>query len=304
MSEKYAVVIGAINVDIWGRSFGGLIERDSNPGEIKFSFGGVGRNIAHNMCLLGMKVEMLTAIADDLWAQQIEQHCRDVGIGLERAIRVRGGRTSSYVYITGPEGEMELAVCDADIARYITPEVIRDNMDILSGAELVVFDGNLTEETIAYLTENCRVPLFADPVSVTKARKLRPFLHRIHTIKPNALEAAELTGISDPAGAAEELVLMGVKRAFVSDGAAGIYAAHGLDSYHIPCCGGELVNVTGGGDAVMAALCRSFSDGRDILSSARYALAAGAVAVGCEETISPEMSDENIRKRMDKRPIY
>ena len=56
MSDKYAVVVGAVNVDIGGKSLKPLIPRDSNPGEISYSMGGVGRNIAHNMCLMGMRV--------------------------------------------------------------------------------------------------------------------------------------------------------------------------------------------------------------------------------------------------------
>ena len=41
--KKYNVaVVGAINIDIWGKSSSILILRDSNPGEIMYSFGGVG----------------------------------------------------------------------------------------------------------------------------------------------------------------------------------------------------------------------------------------------------------------------
>lgn len=298
MGEKYAAVVGAVNVDIWGRSFAPLIYRDSNPGEIRMSFGGVGRNIAHNMCLLGMRVRMLTALGGDAWAEGLDRSCREIGIGLDRALRVPGGRTSTYLCISGPDGDMELGLADTDIASLITPEVIEKNLDLLQGAELVVFDGNLREDTIDCLTERCGVPLFADPVSVTKARKLKPFLSRIHTLKPNALEAAELTGAKNPEAAAEELVYAGVKRVFVSDGKRGLIAAHGLDLLRVPCCEAKLVNATGGGDAVMAALCKSFLDGRDIISSARYALAAGAIAVESGETINPALSDHAVRERM------
>lgn len=67
----YAVVIGGVNMDIGGQSFGPLVARDSNPGAVRVSPGGVGRNIAHNMALLGLDVRMLTALGDDLYARQI-----------------------------------------------------------------------------------------------------------------------------------------------------------------------------------------------------------------------------------------
>ena len=68
--------------------------------------------------------------------------------------------------------------------------------------------------------------------------------------------------------------------------------------YHVPCPATELVNATGGGDAAMAGLCRAFLDGRDIVSAACYALAAGSLAVECAETINPVLSDETVRRRI------
>ena len=298
MTRPYAAIVGAVNMDIWGRSFDTLIPRDSNPGEIRLSPGGVGRNIAHNLRLLGVETEMLTALGGDVWAAQLEESCRALGIGLNRAVRVPDMRTSGYLYITGPDGDLALAVCDTDITGTITPAVIEQNLDLLSRAALVVFDGNLTEETMDFLTSHCRAPLFVDPVSVTKAKKLVPFLHRIHTIKPNAREAAALTGETDPSAAAKVLVGAGVDHVFVSDGPGGMVCAHGPDIYHVPCPATELVNATGGGDAAMAGLCRAFLDGRAIVSAARYALAAGSLAVECAGTINPALSDKAVRRRL------
>jgi len=290
MSKGYAAVIGAVNIDIWGRSFAPLIERDSNPGEILISFGGVGRNIAHNMCLLGMNVSMLTAIGEDMWADKIRTSCGEIGIDLSRALNIPGGSTSTYMFITGPDGEMSTAVCDADITKYITPEFLEKNLDLLNNAQLVVLDGNLTYETIEYITTHCTAPLFADPVSVTKADKLAPYIGRLHTFKPNDIEAMRLTGEDTPEKAARALVQKGAKRVFVSDGARGIVAAEGETLLRVPCYRTFLRNCTGGGDAVLAALCRAHIDGLSLEESAKFALAAGSLAVSCAETINPEMS--------------
>ena len=58
----YVVVAGAVNVDIGGQSAGPLVGRDSNPGKVTVSMGAVGRNIAHNLRLLGVKVSLLTGV--------------------------------------------------------------------------------------------------------------------------------------------------------------------------------------------------------------------------------------------------
>ena len=50
-NKDYVVVIGAANIDIGGTPYKPLIPGDSNPGVIRMSYGGVGRNIAHNLSL-------------------------------------------------------------------------------------------------------------------------------------------------------------------------------------------------------------------------------------------------------------
>ena len=53
-------VIGAANVDITASPIGRYVPCDSNPSRVEISYGGVGRNIAHNLCLMGEKVRLFT----------------------------------------------------------------------------------------------------------------------------------------------------------------------------------------------------------------------------------------------------
>ena len=52
IQEKYIVGIGAANVDIHGRSNRPLNMKDSNPGRMHVSCGGVTRNILENISRL------------------------------------------------------------------------------------------------------------------------------------------------------------------------------------------------------------------------------------------------------------
>ena len=47
--QNKAAVIGGLNADIWGRPSGPIILRESNPGSVTLTPGGVGRNIAHDL---------------------------------------------------------------------------------------------------------------------------------------------------------------------------------------------------------------------------------------------------------------
>ena len=302
---SYAVVVGGVNVDIGGKSFAPLVAADSNPGRVSVSLGGVGRNIAHNLCLMGVDVRMLTAYGDDLNGERVAASCSELGIDLSHALRITGGTTSTYLYLTDEQGEMALAVSDMEICRKITPQYLAANLNLLQNAQLIVADANIPEESLRYLAENCTAPLFIDPVSTTKAEKLRPILHKIHTLKPNRLEAELLSGVKiespeDLEKAADKLTELGVHRMFISLGGDGVYAVMGGQKLRLPNIPGEMVNTTGCGDASMAAIAWAYLEGMDLKSTARAGLAAGTIAMESAETINPSMSAENIKARMEQ----
>jgi len=303
---SYAVVVGGVNVDIGGRSFKKLVAEDSNPGEVSTSLGGVGRNIAHNMSLMGLDVRLLSAYGDDINGERVAASCSELGIDLSHALRVSGGTTSTYLYITDPEGEMALAVSDMEVCKKITPEYLEANLALLQNAQVVVADANIPEESLVFLAENLSVPLFVDPVSTTKAEKIRKILSKIHTLKPNRIEAELLTGISinskeDAEKAAAAFIEKGVRRVFISMGAEGVFAATAKENLWHGIIPGKMVNTTGCGDAFMAALVWAYLEGMDLKDTAAAGLAAGAVAMESAETINPLMSAQALKNRMKTR---
>ena len=303
MAQKpYVAVVGGINIDIGGRPYHKLIPHDSNPGTVSISLGGVGRNIAHNLRLLDIPVCFFTAFGDDVHACTIEKNCEALDIDIRYARKIPGANSPTYLFVSREDGNMEIAVSDMAVCDYITPEYIAQYMDVINQAGALVMDTNIPAETIGYLAEHCTVPIFADPVSVTKAEKLRPYLSRIHTLKPNKLEAGELTGIqiSGPVSctqAARRLLELGVKRVFLSLGEDGVLAAEEGFQRSYPCFPAKQQNATGAGDAFMAGLVWSYINAKEMDETARIASAAAAVAVESEQTINPLLSLEQIRRR-------
>lgn len=301
-SGSYAVVVGGVNMDIGGHSFGALVNADSNPGRVSLSLGGVGRNIAHNMALLGADVRMLTAIGEDVYGQKIAASCAELGIDISHALRLQDVPTSTYLYIADHEGEMALALSDMQICERITPAYLAANLSVLQNAQLIVADTNIPQESLVYLAENCTAPLFCDPVSTKKAEKLLPILHKIHTLKPNRLEAELLSGVkitdSESARKAVQALLdKGVHRVFMSMGADGVYGAMGDDHLILPNLPGKMVNTTGCGDAFMAALAWAYLEGTDLRQTALCGLAAGSIAMESPETINPAMNASALKAR-------
>lgn len=284
------IVIGAVNMDICGRPRLGVNMHDSNPGSITTTPGGVGRNIAHNLCLLGLDVKLLSAMGDDVYGQSVYASCLELGMDMSLCRRIKGGRTSCYMYVTDEKGDMLVGVSDTDIAGSITPEYLKQHLGKINSAAAVVIDGNLSTETVRWIAENVTAPLFADPVSITKAERLRPVLGKLFAFKPNEIEAKSMTGESTALRSAEALMRLGVQRVFVSLGSDGIVAAEGDEIVKLPCSPIKLVNTTGCGDAATAAIVWASVTGLGLVETASAAMKAAALCAECESTVNPKLS--------------
>ena len=302
-AAPYVTVVGGVNMDIGGWPAEVPVMGDSNPGTVGMSLGGVGRNIAHNMSLLGLDVRLVTAFGEDLYAQKIAASCGELGIDISHSPVIPEGRTSTYLFITDEKGDMALAVSDMDIYRHLTPRLLAQRQKLLNASQVVVLDTNIPADSIAWLADACPAPIFADPVSTAKAVKLKPVLGKLHTLKPNRLEAELLSGvaITDEASlhrAADALLSTGLRRVFISLGSDGVFAADHSGRLHLPVLSGNMVNTTGCGDAFMAAIAWAWLRGTDLADTARAGLAAAAIAMEGPETINPAMSEAALLERL------
>lgn len=301
-NNEYCVVVGGVNVDIGGKPDAPIIQKDSNPGRIFISLGGVGRNIAHNMRLLGLNVKLITALGEDEHGAMIKKSCEKLGIDIEGYCSCPKEATSTYLFIADEEGDMSLAISDMNIYKNLTPEYLSTRMDVINNAKLVIVDTNIPTETIAYLVDNCKVPIFADPVSCTKAARLLPSISKLYAVTPNELETRILTGIkADSEEAMEKAVDIfheaGVKKVFITLGADGVFVADENQKMHLenlPC---KLVNATGAGDAMMAGLAYAHVNGYSLKEMALIGLASAAIAIEGSSTINEEMTIEKVLKR-------
>lgn len=285
-----AVVIGGVNMDIGGKTLSAPVLGDSNPGLIRTTPGGVGRNIAHDLRYLGVDVSLVAALGDDLYASAIEASCSELGLDLSMSRRFPG-QSSCYLYVADEKGEMHIGISDMDIVKNISPEYLRPLLPSLNGFGAAVMDANLTKESISFLAENCSAPLYADPVSTVKAMKLIPKLHRLRALKPNALEAEAMTGEGNMERAAAVFIKAGVERVFISLGPDGILAADRNKTIVLPRIVGPVVDTTGAGDSATAAIVWADMMGLSLEDTARAALLAGKLTCAHPGANSPELRE-------------
>ena len=173
------------------------------------------------------------------------------------------------------------------------------------GSIVMMVETNLPEASIQWLCSHCTAPVLADPVSTIKAPKLLPVLDKLTALKPNRMEAELLSGVTirdeaDVQKAAKVLLDKGVQQVYISLGSDGLYAEDQAGRHvRLPCPKVQVVNATGGGDAMAAALAACIAHGKPLAECARKAAGAGALACTAAETIHPGMSWENVDYILD-----
>lgn len=296
----YIAGIGGANMDIHGKGNRSLVMRDSNPGTLHTSLGGVCRNICENLVRLGSTVKLVTVVGDDVNGKSIVKGCEEAGIDMSHTRVIPGARSSSYVSLLDEQGDMLLAMSDMHIIKQLDAAFIDEAADVLSNADIVVCDGNLSVDALEHLTEVCLAPMYLDPVSTAWAKEFAPYIGNFDTVKPNRMELAALSGMpvdttSQVVAACDSLLKKGVRRVFVSLGEEGmLYRGREGTIQRVARPYPDMVNATGAGDASMAGIVWASRQGMTADEIVCVGMAAGMIAIASPDTISSNMTPENI----------
>ena len=134
MSEPYVLGIGAANIDVHGKSRVPIVMRDSNPGHLRTSAGGVTRNVLENLARLGVRTKLISAVGADLYGEMVLRSSASAGIDISGVVTVPGAASSCYISVLDQKGDMLVAMSDMGILENVTPELVRSHGDELRAA--------------------------------------------------------------------------------------------------------------------------------------------------------------------------
>ena len=292
-------------MDLTGQATVTMRSGDSLPGMVRASAGGVGRNVAEALARLGRLTKLIAALGDDGFAEDIVRQTSVAGVDLRATLRVPEQTTSTYLSVLDAAGEMQLAINDMDLVNVLTPKVLSQRMRDLEDAQAWVIDANLSADALEHLFSNTRasIPVFAEPVSMTKAVKLVPWLSHIELLKPNRMEAAALTGrpedspVEDLANALHDL---GVKRVVISQGQDGVWGSDaGGETVVQPIFPVSIQSVTGAGDTLMAALVDAYLADLPLSEALPWAQAAASLSLQSTRAIHPGLCEAAVRSELE-----
>lgn len=288
--KRKVAVIGALNVDIGGRADEVFTPGDSIPGQVSSTLGGVGWNIARNCALLGAGSAFCSVLGLDEHTNSILAQAEEMQVSLEYC-RWEEQPNNRYLYITDHQGDMVAAVNDMRLCARVDSGFVEELLPKLQGFGAVVCDANLPTETLCLLADGVNAPLVADGVSAVKCVRLRENLHRLHVLKVNLMEARTLAGETDACACVRALLEKGVKKVVVSMGAEGALCGEGDRVFCVPSQAGNIVDTTGAGDSVTAALAVGVSAGMDFEESVRLGMKAAAITMASTRAVAPELAE-------------
>lgn len=304
MNHQRIVVIGGCNMDISATSYTELVLQDSNPGHIKTTFGGVGRNIAENLVRLGHDVSLIAPLGDDAFGKHTLDFSTSIGINVSHCRVIPGQATSSYLCINYPSGDIAVAVAAMDICESLTPEWLAEDMAFINTFDYVVTDANVPLETLQYLAEHCKPRLCADTVSTKKADRLRYILPNLYFLKANHEEAEVLSGypLDDQYSlfkALRSFHANGVKRMAITMGKEGALLSASGEQATMPPLLSPTVNSTGCGDAFFAGVLHGMIQDVSIKECLRYGLGMASLCAESEEAVSPILTPALLQNKLN-----
>ena len=289
-------VIGAANVDITASPLGRYVPCDSNPSRVEIAFGGVGRNIAHNLCLMGADVRFFTVFGDDNIALTLRDDCRRVGMTIDPIIEIAGARSNYFICVNDHNGEMQAGAADMDLMSHLTPDMVASQIESINAGDAVVVDCNVSEDILKYLAEHCTTPLYIDATSSAKAIKINSVLGVDRSqpliIKVNLPEAMALSGIRGNVEAAAQWFLdRDATRIYITMGARGAFCNDGKQGLAMPAQAVTIVNATGAGDAFMAGVVFAETVGKNMVEAAQLGLQAASLALQASTAVNSKITE-------------
>jgi pseudouridine kinase len=285
--------IGGAHLDRRARLLAAPVPGSSNPVAVTTSWGGVARNVAEGLARLGVPAALLSRLGPDAEADRLLAALAAAGVELAAVARSPDAVTASYTAVLDPAGELVIGLADMAIYDGMAAGFFAERRDLLGRHGCWLADANLPAAGLARLLAMKPAGGFvaANTVSVAKAPRLAGLLDAVDVLFCNRAEAAALSGAGPaPDAAAGALRAAGAGAVVVTLGAEGALLATAAGTTCLPSPTATAHDVTGAGDALIAATLQGWRAGLPPAEALRRGLAAAALTVACDQAVRPDLS--------------
>ncbi|MET3317460.1 UNVERIFIED_ORG: pseudouridine kinase [Peribacillus simplex] len=302
--ESSILCIGGANTDRKARSNQEVRLYSSNPVKITEACGGIARNFAENLSRLGCSTTLMACVGDDKEGNWILNETKRQGVDVSQVWVLPTERTGTFTTLLDINGESIVSMADMNIYEKITTSMFEEKWSYIISSQAVFLDTNIPKECLSYLINRCRdenIPMYIDPVSTAKARKLPFRLDGVELLMPNREEAEilaeiKIESIKDCQLACEKIRQRGVQKVIITLGDQGVYYFSTEESGHLPPFKTDVVDVTGAGEAFSSCAIYGILNEESLFSACKLGLAGAALTIQTEESISSFLKPEKIHE--------
>jgi ribokinase len=282
------VVLGSSGFDLTIR-----LPRLPKPGEtllggsLKRGPGGKGANSAVAAARAGGDVTFLTALGDDDFGREIREHDEHERLDLTYARIVPDEANQVALIFVGEDGRNLIGVAPGASSAFGEAEVLDLPSSVFDPAAVFLASLEIALPAVAAglkRASDSGMTTILNPAPADR-RILDPkLLSCVDLLTPNQEEAATLSSrasetIDEAESAARVLLQLGIRTVIVTLGDRGCLIVEGEHSPHVPGFTVETVDTVGAGDAFNGVLALALAEGLPLPEAARWANAAGALAV-------------------------
>src|SRR5688572_2909260 len=299
------VCIGASFVDELFHTGDEILHATTTMATVSKTAGGVSRNIAHQLALLGVDVQLISVFGNDSDGDWLKQACRNAGVKLETSITMQG-LSGKYTGILNNDGSLFTGFISNEAFHLITPEHLEKNKELLQTASYLLADANLSVATGKWLlsfSSQTGIPLILEPVSVPHARKFRNInLCGLYLVTPNEDELPFLCSekVSFTQHQIEELLEKRVQNVWLHKGKLGsvIYSKEGSITLHAPEI--EIVDCTGAGDGSLSGFILGKTLGKEDVDCLKLAHTLSAEILQVNGAIATHLNQQKLLSLVSK----
>lgn len=314
--RPHVVCVGGAVVDLLLRLQATAVLGSSNPADGLSTAGGVARNVAENLVRLGASVALVARVGRDGAGDQLVAGLGALGIDTSGVVPTDGPGTAHYIAVLDPDGELVLGVADMAVLERLTGAEVRAAWPRPGGPDdppgWVFTDCNPDPSVVAAVVELARssgVPLAVDAVSTAKVRRLPVRLDGVTVWFGNRDEAlAYLEPREDrpvaagpPSGSdrdlAEGLLRAGAASVVLTRGVLPVLVADADGCREVAVPAADVVDVTGAGDALVAATLAALAAGRVLDDAVADGVAAAALTLASAASVRADLSPQLIANR-------
>jgi pseudouridine kinase len=165
--------------------------------EINLTFEGSARNISENLVRLGEKPLMISAIANDLFGNEILRICQQHGISTEHCLLLNNEKSTIYLEIINPKGLNITGLANNTAEQNLTPDFLETKYNTLKNAKQIVMDDELPQKSIEYITSNFNSSdlFLLTTRNLSRISNYRRYMERFNGLIFSFRTACELCGI-------------------------------------------------------------------------------------------------------------